>query len=1100
MSARVILVEATPTRISDGAAVTVRLAGGGADTPYRYDGQDWRGGIVKMPTIITQLEFEGGELGIGGVPQAAVIEWSPASHSSLAELAGYFWPDGLVTVRIGPEGASPPVRISGRVLDASVDGGTLRLSLADPAAALKKPLLTARYAGTGGIEGPVEWKGDIKRRLWGRVWNVEGAAIDKANNIYCFADPTRPLQSFEALRDKGAGAAAMTSVAWAGSAAATLTALQAAVAPQGGGVAAPSIACVKWWTEPATLTADIKGEVGGGYVETAAEIAAVLVAAVAGPAFTAGTVAAAKVLRPAACGWVADNASVQVSAMLDALLGDQSLLWLLDAAGTITIRAWAWGASVAAGTSHDVARKAIIRPLATRSIGYQRNETVMARGDLAAIVLVSDIPALSSPAILPALEKRTVLIPWNAEVTARDTALVASGAALGLTGASENRLLWSEQLDHAGWDDKVGVTVTANDATYGGVLLDKLVFNGASGQRLGQITSAANAPNGAYELAFNVYSLTARDVVVGLTDGGTGGTGGTTTVSVPAATLTRVAALKSYTATAAIDRRVSLSIVGDPSSENRALWSEQFENWGHVIGCTVTANDRTEGGYVLDKLVFTATGATRIGQFGNTTDQPNAAYDFVLLVYSLSAITVTIQMYDGGTGGTGGSQNFSVPANTLTSISMSKSYTATAGIDRRYWVTVAGEVGTIWVSKAHLKRTSFGSTYLTTTSAVVSNAGGGGTIWASKAQLRRTSVSSTYLTTTSAIAIVAGDAALIALDSARSGYLGWRDALSPPWSDTTQDSAVVRATMESVRGGYTSALDGVDARIAEVANANALWSGVSGAGKPADNADVTATAQIVVVPPPDQTLNREFGGAVIAGQLPYVLTMGVTRGGVSIRTDNAVTYAMTVTGGLVGKATINTTAGHADKGRITLPDTIISAGGFTVTVSYNGTAIGSYAVALNTVDAGPPVNSGTGGGTDTSIGSMTSTSYVALTNTSGGDPLMDVTITAGQSLKGAANFQYHMTGTSGLSAEAMCKFQYSPDGTTWTDFAAAVAGGTATAVDPEFGDAIDSEIIFNQTKSGLASGTWKVRLVGAKSSSSGGGLVAISGSATSSIA
>ena len=53
------------------------------------------------------------------------------------------------------------------------------------------------------------------------VWNKAGEPIDKANNIYSFADPGRPIQAFDALRDKGAQAAAIATLAWQGSTAAT---------------------------------------------------------------------------------------------------------------------------------------------------------------------------------------------------------------------------------------------------------------------------------------------------------------------------------------------------------------------------------------------------------------------------------------------------------------------------------------------------------------------------------------------------------------------------------------------------------------------------------------------------------------------------------------------------------------------------------------------------------------------------------------------------------------------------------------------------------------------------------------------------------------
>lgn len=107
-------------------------------------------------------------------------------------LASLIWTDAPITVRIGPENADlalPPIATVGKVLDASVDGGVLRIALADDTADLKRPLLVDRFAGTGGIEGPAEWNGMLKPRAWGRCFNVVGRPIDTANNIWCFAEP-----------------------------------------------------------------------------------------------------------------------------------------------------------------------------------------------------------------------------------------------------------------------------------------------------------------------------------------------------------------------------------------------------------------------------------------------------------------------------------------------------------------------------------------------------------------------------------------------------------------------------------------------------------------------------------------------------------------------------------------------------------------------------------------------------------------------------------------------------------------------------------------------------------------------------------------------
>lgn len=437
MAANVILIEASPRRAADGVAQTVRLAGGGALYPYRYGGNDWRAGVVQLPTFVTSITFEGGDFGAGGVPSAAELQWAASAKPDLAAVADLYWIDAPVTVRIGPEndtGALPPIALSGKALSALVDGGVLKIGMSDPAADLKKPLLTDRYGGTGDLDGPAEWDGKIKPRVWGRVWNRAGECIDKANNIWCWADPLRPIQSFDALRDKGANAAALDVLAWQGSAAATLAALRAAVAPQGGGVACPSIACVKWWTQPAgDLTADLHGEIGAGYVETTADIVARIVAAGPGTAFAAGTVATARAARPAPVGWVAADDSTTVAAMIEELLGNSSLLWLLNDTGEIVLREWAWGAPAAYGVSQSVKRTATYRPVATRKLGYRRNEKVMARGDLAAIVLVQDVLFPDGTPIADSVSAAYALAASRGKVWATPTVPAVADSAPGDT-------------------------------------------------------------------------------------------------------------------------------------------------------------------------------------------------------------------------------------------------------------------------------------------------------------------------------------------------------------------------------------------------------------------------------------------------------------------------------------------------------------------------------------------------------------------------------------------------------------------------------------------------------------------------------------------
>lgn len=388
MPAPLILVDASPRNPADGAVVPFRVAGGGGELPYP---KGYRGGIVQLPKFVASLDFDEDSFGTGGVATASVIEWA-ASVSDLAAAAGLVWEDAAVTVRIGPEGGQPPIALQGKVMKASAGDGRLQIAFADPAVGLKKPFLRDRFKGTGGLEGPVDWTGTIKRRVFGRVWNLPGSPIDPANNIYCFADPLRQINAFTAVRDKGAVTQQLDQLAWQGTPEATLAALQAADAPEGGGIACPSIACVKWWTQPAgELTADLTGETAGGYVESTAGIVSRVVSAAGGPAFAAGTLDAAYAARPAPIGLVVENEGTTASQILDQLLGNVSLLWVLTPTGEIVLREWKWGQSTRRVKAYSIGRSRTFRPLAARRTGYRLNQLPMARNSLAAIVLVKDL-------------------------------------------------------------------------------------------------------------------------------------------------------------------------------------------------------------------------------------------------------------------------------------------------------------------------------------------------------------------------------------------------------------------------------------------------------------------------------------------------------------------------------------------------------------------------------------------------------------------------------------------------------------------------------------------------------------------------------------
>jgi len=387
MATPVALVTAQPRTAATGAATTVWLAGGGGTKPYYYQSNHWQAGVVEMPRLSASIGVDESGFTGGSKPQTGVITFAPALRSTLATLAALVWRNAAISVQLGDEeSATFATKLTGKVADASIQENKLVLTIADMTADLDRVILTSRFAGSGGVEGGTEAKDRIKRRSWGRVFNVEGRILDKANNIYEFGDLSQKLQSFETVRDVGRDAAPAPSVvSYAGSVASTLTNLINAVPAQGSCVVAPSIACVKWWTQPkGPLTADIKGEIGSGYVETPAAIVDRILSAMSGPTVT--NTAAAVSLRNMPAGIHIDEGDT-ISNALDRLLLGVSLVWLVDPAGTITIREFTFSSPVEALTSINVTRQRSLPPIKSRRLGYARAYRTHTDGEIATPLL-----------------------------------------------------------------------------------------------------------------------------------------------------------------------------------------------------------------------------------------------------------------------------------------------------------------------------------------------------------------------------------------------------------------------------------------------------------------------------------------------------------------------------------------------------------------------------------------------------------------------------------------------------------------------------------------------------------------------------------------
>ena len=197
--ARVFLVEAQPFNPATRAAVAVRLAGGGRAHFVHKGLVDWKGGVMAPPKVTAAIGYDAGGFTGGAIPTVSAIGFMPGQASVATELAGLMWIGAALTVSSGDDEVTPPawtVQIAGTVAGYQVQKGAFVFTVSDLAGALGKPLATATFAGTGGAEGDGEATGRLKRRSWGRCFNVEGRVLRKAANVYEFGDPVRPLQAF----------------------------------------------------------------------------------------------------------------------------------------------------------------------------------------------------------------------------------------------------------------------------------------------------------------------------------------------------------------------------------------------------------------------------------------------------------------------------------------------------------------------------------------------------------------------------------------------------------------------------------------------------------------------------------------------------------------------------------------------------------------------------------------------------------------------------------------------------------------------------------------------------------------------------------------
>ncbi len=399
---RTLLIECSPRRPADGVVVARRLAfkvRGAAN----HLGVQWEPVVEAPPTFEASIGFDGRAFAAAPVPQVGALEFFLSDRVRAA--AALVWKNAVVTIKSAPWPAGPDRPADGAFTtvwtgladDIAAGQARARVTLLDGGQLLRTPLATVKFGASG--DALLDSADAVKDRpagavvplAFGRLLSVEARLVDRANNIWLFAG--RPATAVAGFYD---GGAALT----IGVARANLAALIANVPAAGavdyvldsGGkfLARPWSVPVYPFTTDATFGS-----------ARAADIASTIVALRAGPAFTAGTVAAFNALQAADCGLYIDD-DISTASALDRLFSGLGTVWRLTSAGTIDIARIDWTAPVLTVPAHRRGapeRLRTIVPTARRALGYARNNRVHSEGEIAAILFATDLAYADGTAI-----------------------------------------------------------------------------------------------------------------------------------------------------------------------------------------------------------------------------------------------------------------------------------------------------------------------------------------------------------------------------------------------------------------------------------------------------------------------------------------------------------------------------------------------------------------------------------------------------------------------------------------------------------------------------------------------------------------------------
>ncbi|MDI4231459.1 hypothetical protein OZ411_01350 [Bradyrhizobium sp. Arg237L] len=296
--------------VSTAAGFATRPTDTPANQPFRGVLQSFKFTRSIMESDIGQFTTGKGTLVISNAD--AYYDFLPLSYAV----------DGRpITIKIGRRDRAYAEAFPLAKLTASgwnVDGDAITIDLEDFSYKLEVPAQPNVYGGTGGADGGADLTGKRKPLVLGKALNVTPVLLVPNLLIYQVHDGS--VQAIDAVYDRGAQLTAGSDVA-------SYAALVAASVSAGQYATCRALGLFKLGSSPSgTVTADVRGENTGGYIETTADIVRwalrTRTALVDPTDLDAASFDAVNAAQPAGIGYfVAPDDSLTVAALIQKLMG-----------------------------------------------------------------------------------------------------------------------------------------------------------------------------------------------------------------------------------------------------------------------------------------------------------------------------------------------------------------------------------------------------------------------------------------------------------------------------------------------------------------------------------------------------------------------------------------------------------------------------------------------------------------------------------------------------------------------------------------------------------------------------------------------------------